>query len=73
MIIVTASFRNHKHRGNTFVNPRWPHNAEFGLHHEDNDISLSENYWVSGLCPLSGILNTIKHNVSETGSASVLR
>jgi hypothetical protein len=31
-----------------------------------------ENYWVSGLCPSSGILNTRKH-VSETGSVSVLR
>jgi hypothetical protein len=25
------------------------------------------NYRVSGLCPSSGIPNTIKHNVSETG------
>jgi hypothetical protein len=31
------------------------------------------NYWVSGLCPMSGILNTRKHIVSETGSLSVLR
>jgi hypothetical protein len=28
------------------------------------------NYWVFGLCPLSGILKTRKHNVSETGSVS---
>jgi hypothetical protein len=33
----------------------------------------TQNYWVSGLCPSSGILNTRKHNVSETGSVSVLR
>jgi hypothetical protein len=33
----------------------------------------TENRWVSGLYPLSIILNTKKHNVSETGSVSVLR
>jgi hypothetical protein len=33
----------------------------------------TQNYWVSGLCPSSGILNTGKHNVSATGSVSVLR
>jgi hypothetical protein len=33
----------------------------------------TENYWVSGLCPSSGIVETRKHNVSETGSVSVLR
>jgi hypothetical protein len=27
--------------------------------------SNSQNYWVSGLCPSSGILNPIKHNVLE--------
>jgi hypothetical protein len=32
-----------------------------------------QNYWVSGLCPSSGILNTGKHKVSETGSVSVFR
>jgi hypothetical protein len=26
----------------------------------------TQNYWVSGFCPLSGILNTRKHSVSET-------
>jgi hypothetical protein len=31
------------------------------------------DYWVSGLCPSSGILNTREHNVSETGSVSFLR
>jgi hypothetical protein len=24
-----------------------------------------QNYWVSGLCPSIGILNTRKHNISE--------
>jgi isochorismate hydrolase len=33
----------------------------------------TQNYWVSGLCPSSGILNIIKHNILETGSVSVLR
>jgi hypothetical protein len=33
----------------------------------------TQNYWISGLCPSSGILNTRKHNVSEIGSVSVLR
>jgi hypothetical protein len=32
-----------------------------------------QNYWVSGLCPSSGILNTRKHNVSETGSVSIMK
>jgi hypothetical protein len=31
-------------------------------------ISKLQNYWVFGLCPSSGILETRKHNVSETGS-----
>jgi hypothetical protein len=31
-----------------------------------------QKYWVSELCPLSGILNT-RNIVSETGSVSVLR
>jgi hypothetical protein len=35
--------------------------------------SNTPNYWVSGLCPSSGILNTKKQNVSETRSVSVLR
>jgi hypothetical protein len=32
-----------------------------------------QNYWVFGLCSSSGILETRKHNVSETGPVSVLR
>jgi hypothetical protein len=28
----------------------------------------TQNYWVSELCSSSGILNTRKHNISETGS-----
>jgi hypothetical protein len=31
------------------------------------------NYWVSGLCPLASILKTREHNISETGSSSILR
>jgi hypothetical protein len=36
-------------------------------------IIITENYWVFGLLPLSGILETRKHDVSETGSVFVLR
>jgi hypothetical protein len=34
---------------------------------------MGRNYRVFGLCPSSGILKTREHNVSETGSLSVLR
>jgi hypothetical protein len=33
----------------------------------------TQNYWGFGLCPSSGILEAIKHNISEIGSVSVLR
>jgi hypothetical protein len=33
----------------------------------------TQNYWVFGLFPSSGILQTRKHNVSKTVSLSVLR
>jgi hypothetical protein len=36
-------------------------------------VYATQNYWVSGLCPPSGILNTRKRDVSQTGSVSVLR
>jgi hypothetical protein len=32
-----------------------------------------QNHWIPGLCPSSGILNTRKHNVSETASVAILR
>jgi hypothetical protein len=32
----------------------------------------TQNHWVIGIFPLSRILNTRKHNVSETDSVSVL-
>jgi hypothetical protein len=32
-----------------------------------------QNYWAFELCPSSGILETREHNVSGTGSVSVLR
>jgi hypothetical protein len=32
----------------------------------------TQNYWVFGLCPSSGILSTRKHKVSGTTSVSVL-
>jgi hypothetical protein len=34
---------------------------------------LPQNYWVFGLCPSPGILKARKHNMSETGSVSILR
>jgi hypothetical protein len=43
---------------------------------KDRQLSLImyiQNYWVFGLFPASGILGTIKHDVSVTGSVSVLR
>jgi hypothetical protein len=36
-------------------------------------LSILLNYCISGRCPSSGILKTREHNVSETGSVSVLR
>jgi hypothetical protein len=36
-------------------------------------VHNTQNHWDSGLCPSSGILNTRKHNVSVSGSFSVLR
>jgi hypothetical protein len=30
----------------------------------------TRNYWILGLCPLSGILKNREHNVSETDSVS---
>jgi hypothetical protein len=32
-----------------------------------------QNYWVSGLCPSSGVLEIRKYDVSRTGSRSILR
>jgi hypothetical protein len=36
-------------------------------------VYKTQSYWVSRLCPPSGILNTREYNVSETGPFSVLR
>jgi hypothetical protein len=36
-------------------------------------VCNTQIYWVSGLVPSSWILNTRKHNVSETGSISFFR
>jgi hypothetical protein len=35
--------------------------------------SDTQNYWVFGLFPTSGILGNRKHDVSETGSVSIFR
>jgi hypothetical protein len=39
----------------------------------NHNQSIAQNYWVFGLRPSSGILETTEHNISETRSASVLR
>jgi hypothetical protein len=39
------------------------------LEHEQD----TQNYWVFGLFPLSGVLENRKHGISETGSVSVLK
>jgi hypothetical protein len=36
-------------------------------------VYTARNYWVFGLCPSSGILETRKHDVSEAGYVSFLR
>jgi hypothetical protein len=36
-------------------------------------VCNTQIYWVSGLCPSVGIVNSRKHNGSETGSLPVLR
>jgi hypothetical protein len=36
-------------------------------------LKASDDYWVSGLFPSSGILETRKHDISVTGFVSVLR
>jgi hypothetical protein len=36
-------------------------------------VCHTQNYWVFGLFPSSGIIGTRKHDVSETGSVSVFR
>jgi heme/copper-type cytochrome/quinol oxidase subunit 1 len=43
------------------------------LHGVSVDIIVAQNYWVFGLFPSTGILETRKHDVSETGSVSFLR
>jgi hypothetical protein len=41
-------------------------------HHQHIAERKLQNYWVFGLFPSSGILETRKHDISETGSPSVL-
>jgi hypothetical protein len=36
-------------------------------------VCITQNYWVFGLNPSSGILKTREHNISENGPVSVLR
>jgi hypothetical protein len=36
-------------------------------------VNITHNYWVFGFFPSPAILETRKHDISETGSVSVLR
>jgi hypothetical protein len=36
-------------------------------------VHNTQNYWVFGLCPSSGIVKTTEHSVSEIRSASIFR
>jgi hypothetical protein len=54
--------------------------GELDNHHYNIPLSVEEKQWLGhritgffGLFPSSGILANIKHDVSETGSVSVLR
>jgi hypothetical protein len=38
----------------------------------ESNRTYGQNYWVFGLFPSSSILENRKHNISETGSLSVL-
>jgi hypothetical protein len=39
----------------------------------DKLFNFTQNHWVSGLGPSSGILNTRKHSILETGPVSIFR
>jgi hypothetical protein len=45
----------------------------FSVDYNRSILFKIQDYWLFGLCPSSGILKTREHNVSETGSVSVLR
>jgi hypothetical protein len=36
-------------------------------------VETTQNYLCFGLCPSSGVLETIKHNITETGFVSFLK
>jgi hypothetical protein len=52
-----------------------PSSEEFITRHDFELNDTTQRYWVFGLRPSSGFFlnNNEKHNVSETGSVSVLR
>jgi hypothetical protein len=56
-VVASCGYRHRPHR----------------IHHFPVNQLLCQDYWVFGLCPSSGILETRKQNFSETGSVSVLR
>jgi hypothetical protein len=76
-LIVKIMWRTHPLLSMDFVNDdhfwattRW---TRSGCNEYACTNTVTQNYWIFGLCPSSGIVETIKHNVSETGSVSVLR
>jgi hypothetical protein len=46
--------------------------SRLSLKGSDDGVYNTQNYWVFGLCPVSHILKTREHNISETGSVSIL-
>jgi S-adenosylmethionine hydrolase len=47
--------------------------VERGLYRVLTMVYNTQNYWIFGLSPSSGVLETRKHSVSETESVSILR
>jgi hypothetical protein len=49
---------------------RFPKQGTFNFRYNLRVLTMvynTQNHWICGLCPSSGIRNTKKHNVSETG------
>jgi hypothetical protein len=73
LVLTKASRRNIPEDAILHSHPRenlkfYKENYRFSL--QNNGV---QNHWDSRLCSSSGILNARKHNISETGSSSVLR
>jgi hypothetical protein len=57
-LLLWAGFGAHGNQATSFTTQR---GRSINTHY-------SQNYWIFGLCPSSGILKTKKRNVSESGS-----